>query len=206
MRWRTPPVIVFGSSRTRRSGWVATTTLGFTNPLSFTSTLRLSPSERTLTFWISAVCVSVFRARPGDTISISTQNRARTFMIFSFADGGSADVDFLLRLLPHVQRSSGCSQPVVHDAVALQAIRGKPLCLVVGRFCPSKVVQVTTHALGRQALAIKGTDRAYLVTGITVDRRMRPDQREAVLMLIDVVDRHLPSGVAMAEIALGAIL
>jgi len=127
-------------------------------------------------------------------------------MIFSFADGGSADVDFLLRLLPHVQRSSGCSQPVVHDAVALQAIRGKPLCLVVGRFCPSKVVQVTTHALGRQALAIKGTDRAYLVTGITVDRRMRPDQREAVLMLIDVVDRHLPSGVAMAEIALGAIL
>jgi hypothetical protein len=35
---------------------------------------------------------------------------------------------------------------------------------------------------------------------------MRPDQREAVLMLIDVVDRNLPSGVAMAEIALGAVL
>jgi hypothetical protein len=35
---------------------------------------------------------------------------------------------------------------------------------------------------------------------------MRPDQREAVLMLIDVVDRDLPSGVAMAEIALGGVL
>ncbi len=105
-----------------------------------------------------------------------------------------------------MQRSGGCSQPVVHDAVALQAIRGKTLCLVVGRFCLSKVVQMTTHALGRQALAIKGTDRTYLVTGITVDRRVRPDQREAVLMLIDVVDRDLPSGVAMTEIALGGVL
>jgi hypothetical protein len=35
---------------------------------------------------------------------------------------------------------------------------------------------------------------------------MRPDQRETVLMLIDVVDRNLPPGVAMAEIALGAVL
>jgi hypothetical protein len=110
------------------------------------------------------------------------------------------------RLLPHLHHAPGCRQPVVHDAVALQAVRGKPLCLVVGRFRLSKVVQVTTHTLGRQALAIKGTDRAYLVTGITVDGRMRPDQREAVLMLVDVVDRHLPSGVTMAKIALGGIL
>ncbi len=65
---------------------------------------------------------------------------------------------------------------------------------------------MTTYAFGRQALAIKWTDCTYLVTGITVHCRMRPNQREAVLMLIDVVDRDLPSDVAMAEIALGGIL
>jgi hypothetical protein len=70
----------------------------------------------------------------------------------------------------------------------------------------SEIIQVTAHTLGRQALAIERTHRAYLVTGIAVDRRVRPDQRESVLMLIDVVDRHLPSGVAMAEITLGAVL
>jgi hypothetical protein len=60
---------------------VATTTLGLTKPLSFTSTLSLSPSEITLTFWISAACVSVFLAKPGDTISISTQNRAKILIV-----------------------------------------------------------------------------------------------------------------------------
>jgi hypothetical protein len=44
------------------------------------------------------------------------------------------------------------------------------------------------------------------VTGITVDRRVRPDKREAVLMLIDVVDRHLPSGVPMADVTLRRVL
>src|SRR4029077_10001687 len=119
MRWRTPPVMVFGSSRTSRSGLVATTTLGLTGPLSFTSTRRLSPSERTVTFWIAAVGVSVFLAKPGDTISISTQNRARTFMIFPLLTVVPPMSIFFFELLTHAQRSSGCRQPVVHDAVAL---------------------------------------------------------------------------------------
>lgn len=79
------------------------------------------------------------------------------------------------------------------------------MCLVIRGFRFPKVIHVATDTLGRQALTIKGPDRAYLVAGITVNRRMRPDEREAVLMLIDVVDRHLPSGVAVAQITLGSI-
>jgi hypothetical protein len=124
----------------------------------------------------------------------------------SFADGGSAGVDYVSELLPHMQRASGCSQPVIHDAVALEAICRETLCLVIGRFCLSKVVQMATHALSRQALPIKWPHGANSVTGIAVDRGVRPDQRESVLMLIDVVDRHLPAGVAVAQIALSGIL
>lgn len=89
--------------------------------------------------------------------------------------------------------------------MALQAIRREPLCPVVGRLRFSKIIHVTAHTLGRQALPIERTDRAYLVTGIAIDRSVRPNQRKAVLVLVDVVDGHLPSGVAMTEIALRGV-
>jgi hypothetical protein len=89
--------------------------------------------------------------------------------------------------------------------MALQAIRGETLCLMVRRFGLSKIVQVATHALGGQSLAIKRSYRADPVTGITVHCRVRPDQREPVLVLIDVVDRYLPPRVTMAQVTLRAI-
>ena len=126
-------------------------------------------------------------------------------MFCPLLDGDSADVEYFFDLLPHLQRSSRRSQPVVHDAVALQAIRREPLCPVVGRLRFSKIIHMTAHTLGRQALPIKWTDRAYFVTGIAFDRRMRPYQGKAVLVLVDVVDRNLPTGVSMTQIALRGV-
>ena len=51
-------------------------------------------------------------------------------------------------------------------------------------------VQVTTHALGRQSLAVELSDGASLVTGIAICHGMSSDKREAILMFIDVVDRN----------------
>jgi hypothetical protein len=79
------------------------------------------------------------------------------------------------------------------------------LCPVVGRLRFSKIIQVTAHTLGRQALPVERTDRAYLVTGIAIDRSVRPNQGKAILVLVDVVDGHLPSGVAMTKIALRGV-
>jgi len=77
---------------------------------------------------------------------------------------------------------------------------------MVRRFRLTKVVEVTAHALGREALAVERTHRPRLVTGITIHCRVRPDEGKAVLMLIDGVDGNLPPRIPMTEFALRAVL
>jgi hypothetical protein len=71
--------------------------------------------------------------------------------------------------------------------------------------CLLKRPHVATYALRRQTLAVELAHGPDLVAGVTIHNRMRTDQRETVLMLIDVVNRNLPAIDAMAEIALGAV-
>jgi len=96
--------------------------------------------------------------------------------------------------------------PVIHQAVTLQALPGISLRHVVRGFCSLEIVHVAAGALGRQSLPVERTHCPHLVAGIAIHHRVRPNQREAILMLIDVVNGNLPSGIAMACIALRRIL
>jgi hypothetical protein len=98
------------------------------------------------------------------------------------------------------------AHPRVHQVVAFKAVGRKTLRLVVGRFGFPVVVHVTTVAFGRETLPVERSHRPYFVAGIAVHGGVRTDQGEAVLMLVDVVDGDLPSGIAMADVALRAVL
>jgi hypothetical protein len=65
---------------------------------------------------------------------------------------------------------------------------------------------VTTHAFGGEPEAVELSDRADLVTGIAVYGCMSADQRESILVLINVVYGNLPAVGVMAELTLRAIL
>jgi len=69
----------------------------------------------------------------------------------------------------------------------------------------SKRFHVATAALRRQPEAIELPNGANLMARIAVHHRMRSDQREAVLMLINVVNGNLPSIRVVAKLALRAI-
>ena len=55
-------------------------------------------------------------------------------------------------------------------------------------------------------MTVKGTHGPHLVTRVAIHPRVRSNQREAVLVLIDVVNGNLPTIGVVAEVALGAIL
>ena len=71
---------------------------------------------------------------------------------------------------------------------------------------PAKRSHMATDTLRGEALAIELPDGPDGVAGIAIHGGVRPDEREAVLVLIDVVDGDLPAGIAVAYVALGAIL
>ena len=79
----------------------------------------------------------------------------------------------------------------------------------IGREAPSamirrsglrKVSVVTTEALGRKSEAIELPDGPDLVAGIAIRDCMRANQREAILVLVDVMDGNLPSIAVMAQL------
>jgi hypothetical protein len=90
--------------------------------------------------------------------------------------------------------------------VALAAIGGEAERLVIGRSRLLERFHVAADAFGRQALAVETSNGSHLVTRVAVDHGVRADQREPVLMLIDVVHRHLPAIDAVAQIAFGSVL
>lgn len=60
-------------------------------------------------------------------------------------------------------------------------------------------------ALGGKPLPVERANRTYLMAGIAIHHRVRSDEWKAILMLANVVDRHLPAGIAVAKITLSAI-
>ena len=77
---------------------------------------------------------------------------------------------------------------------------------MVGGASLAKRRHVTTHAFGGKPEAVELADRADLVTGVAVYGCMSADQRESILVLIDVVYGNLPAVGVMAEFTLRAIL
>jgi hypothetical protein len=65
---------------------------------------------------------------------------------------------------------------------------------------------VTAHAFGGEPEAVELANRPDLVAGVAVNGCMSTDQRESILMLIDVVNGNLPTIGVVAEVTLGAIL
>jgi hypothetical protein len=65
---------------------------------------------------------------------------------------------------------------------------------------------VTAHAFGGESEAVELADRADPVAGVAVHGCMSADQRESILMLIDVVNGNLPAVGVVAEFTLRAIL
>lgn len=78
--------------------------------------------------------------------------------------------------------------------------------LVVGSGGLAKRGHVTTHAFRGEPEAVELADRADLVAGVAVYGCMSADQRESILMLIDVVNGNLPAVGVVAEFTLRAIL
>ena len=77
---------------------------------------------------------------------------------------------------------------------------------MVGRRRLAECVSMATDALRGEAEAIELPDRPDFVAGIAIHNRMGTNQRKSILVLIDVVDRHLPSICVVAEFALRAVL
>jgi hypothetical protein len=89
--------------------------------------------------------------------------------------------------------------------VTLAALQGETQSLMIGRSRFLKRFQVATRALCRKTLPIELSYRSHFVTGIAIHDRVRTDQREPVLMFVDVVNGDLPTVHAMTDVALRPI-
>lgn len=65
---------------------------------------------------------------------------------------------------------------------------------------------MATEAFGRKAEAIELPDGPHFVAGVAVHHCVRADQRKTILVLVDVMDRHLPAVCVVAQLALRAVL
>jgi hypothetical protein len=110
------------------------------------------------------------------------------------------------KALPSHLQSQGCWNHPAVQVVALAAIGGETQCLVIGRSGLLKCFQVAANAFGRQALAIEPSNRSNFVTGVAIHQGVSPDERKAVLVLVDVVHRYLPAIDAVAKITFGSVL
>ena len=112
----------------------------------------------------------------------------------------------LPRFTPLHHRGRNRRHPVVHQTVTFQTLRRKSLRHMVRIPRLLEIIHVAARALGRQSLPVERAHRSHLVAGIAIHHRVRPNQREAILVLVDVVDRDLPPCIAMAQVALRAVL
>ena len=85
-----------------------------------------------------------------------------------------------------------CAHPVVHR-VTLFASGGQIQLHVIetGRPGVDEISLMARVACGREALEL--SDRRVLMAGIAIQGRMRTDQREAVDVLIDLLNRDIPT-------------
>jgi hypothetical protein len=90
--------------------------------------------------------------------------------------------------------------------VALLTVGGISHGLMVGIAGLAKSAQVAALAFGGESKSIELTDRSNLVAGVAVYGCVSADQREAILVLVDVVNGNLPAIGVMAKFALSTVL
>jgi len=90
--------------------------------------------------------------------------------------------------------------------VTLLAFQGKAQSLMIRRSRFLEGFEVATHALSGKTLPIELAYRSYSVTRIAIHHGVGTDQREPVLMFVDVVNGNLPSIHAMTDVALRSVL
>lgn len=66
-------------------------------------------------------------------------------------------------------------------------------------------LEMAAHTLRRQCLPVELSDGPRFVARVTIHNRVRADEREAILMLVDVVHRHHPAVDVVTQIALRTI-
>jgi hypothetical protein len=84
-------------------------------------------------------------------------------------------------------------------------IHGKALRPMIRTFRLVVRLEMAAHTFRRQRLPIELSNGSRRVACITIHNRMRTDQRETVLMLVDVVDRHSPAVGVVTQVALGTV-
>jgi hypothetical protein len=77
---------------------------------------------------------------------------------------------------------------------------------MIRRRGPIKVISVATNTLCRQSKSIELPNSSDLVAGIAIYDGMSADQRKAILMAVNVLERNLPAIRVMTELALGPVL
>ena len=65
---------------------------------------------------------------------------------------------------------------------------------------------VAAIAVGRQAEAVELPDSPHFVAGIAVHHCVRADEGKTILVLVDVMDRYLPTVCVVAQLALRSVL
>ena len=85
------------------------------------------------------------------------------------------------------------NQPAIHAVMAFTAIHGKALRPMIGALRLVECLEMAAHTFRRQGLPIELPDSSRRVTRIAIHNRMRTDERETILVLVDVVHRHRPA-------------
>ena len=111
------------------------------------------------------------------------------------------DVGARQREARHLQVIEFCPEPVVL-AVALFAGRGKARTNVGRGGRPLKIFRVAGVTLRRHRCVLRRSNS--LVTGVAVERSVRPQQRKAVLVLLNFPHRNLPAFYAVTLLAVRA--
>ena len=76
---------------------------------------------------------------------------------------------------------------------------------MIGSFRLVICLEMAAHTLRRQRLPIELSDGSRRVACITIHNRVRTDQRETILVLVDVVHRHSPAVHVVTQVALGTV-
>src|SRR5215472_7813078 len=171
-------------------------TSGITEAVRFTSTVTLSPFNPTVTSRISVVLAAAKSFAnasnssdkpiwPKIFIAHPSVSRASVFVV----DRPFAVHDLLF---PHPEMRPGRDCPPV-QVVTLPAVHRKTESLMIR--CPGslKRLHVAAHARGGESLTIESADGSHLVTGVAIHHGVCTDQGKAILMLVDVLDGHLPA-------------
>ena len=72
-------------------------------------------------------------------------------------------------------------------------------------FCFLEIIKMTTDALRGEALTVERSHGSYFVARVAIHSRVGTNQRKAVLVLVDVMNRNLPARVSMADVTLRTI-